>query len=196
MPIGGSSYPYSPRCQSGGQASEPAPFAPVAPENLPSSARLLHNILRVTYLLTFSTYGTHLPGDARGSHDRHTGPRGQAQRLEDYALSVMRERPFELNDPADRELVHDSIAATCAQKEWPLEALHVRTTHVHLVLATDGPPERALQACKAFATRALKGTHPEREHFWTRSGNIRRLPDRQSLESAIRYVRDGQGQPL
>ena len=112
-----------------------------------------------------------------------------ALRLEDYALSLMREVPFELNDPTDRPLVHDAIAAVCAQKGWPLEALHVRTTHVHLIVATDGPPERALQACKALATRALKSAHPDREHFWTRSGNIRRLPDRQALEQPIRYVR-------
>ena len=154
------------------------------------------NDLSVTYLLTFSTYGTHLPGDARGSHDRHTGPRAAALRLEDYALSLMREVSFELNDPTDRQLVHDAIAAVCAQKGWPLEALHVRTTHVHLIVATDGPPERALQACKAFATRALKSAHPDRERFWTRSGNIRRLPDHQALEQAIRYVRDGQGAKL
>ena len=41
-----------------------------------------------------------------------------------------------------------------------------------------------------------KSDHPDRERFWTRSGNIRRLPDRQALEQAIRYVRDGQGAPL
>ena len=150
----------------------------------------------MTYLLTFSTYGTHLPGDARGSHDRHTGPHAPALRLEDYALSLMREVSFELNDPIDRPLVHHAIAALCAQKGWPLEALHVRTTHVHLIVATDGPPERALQACKAFATRALKSAHPDRERFWTRSGNIRRLPRRQALEQAIRDVRAGQGAPL
>ena len=45
----------------------------------------------------------------------------------------------------------------CAQKGWWLAALHARTTHPHLVVDADVAPERILQACKAYASRALKG---------------------------------------
>ena len=51
----------------------------------------------------------------------------------------------------------------------------VRTTHLHIIVDADVAPERILQACKAYATRALKGIRVR------------------VLASAIHYVLDGQG---
>ena len=51
----------------------------------------------------------------------------------------------------------------------------VRTTHLHIIVGADVAPELILQACKAYATRALKGIQ----------GKV--------LASAINYVLDGQG---
>ena len=71
---------------------------------------------------------------------------------------------------------------------------HVRTTYLHIVVDAEVTPERILQACKAYATRTLKGLHEVPNHkYWTRSGDIRRLHAGKALASAIHYVLNGQG---
>ena len=48
----------------------------------------------------------------------------------------------------------------------------VRTTHLHIIVDADVAPELILQACKAYATRALKGMCEVPNHkYWTRSGD-------------------------
>ena len=102
------------------------------------------------YLLTFSTYGSYLPGDSRGSTDRHIGYREAEPRLEDHVRSYV---------------------CRCGCR-----------------------PGARLQACKAYATRSLKGMCEVPNHkYWTRSGDIRRSHAGRVLASAIHYVLDGQG---
>ena len=108
------------------------------------------------YLLTFSAYWSYLPGDICGSTDRHIGCREAEPRVEDYVRKMMLEPDFQLSRSQDRRAVRDAIVELCAQKGWWLVALHVRTTHVHMVVDADVAPELILQACKAHATRALK----------------------------------------
>ena len=146
------------------------------------------------YLLTFSTYGSYLPGDRSGSTDRHIGWRGAEPRLEDHVRKTMIEPAFQLSRHQGRRAVRDAIVELCAQKGWWLAALHVRTNHLHMVVDADAAPERVLQACKAYATRALKGLYEvPRDKYWTRSGDVRRLDVGRALASAIHYVLDGQG---
>ena len=49
------------------------------------------------YLLTFSTYGSYLPGDRRGSTDRRIGWRGAEPRLEEHVRKTMIEPAFQLS---------------------------------------------------------------------------------------------------
>ena len=146
------------------------------------------------YLLTFSTYGSYLPGDRRGSTDRHIGWRGAEIRLEAHARKIMVEPAFQLSRDQDRQAVRDAIVELCAQKGWWLAALHIRTTHLHMVVDADVSPERILQACKAHATRRLKSMYEvPKDKYWTRSGDVRRLDAGRALASAIDYVLNGQG---
>ena len=153
----------------------------------------------VPYLLTFSTYGSYLPVDCRGSTDRHIGWREAEPCLEDHARKTMIEPAFQLSRHQDRRAVRDAVVELCTQKGWWLTALFinttkVRTTHLHLVVDADVAPERILQACKAYATRSLKGMHEvPKDKYWTRSGEIRRLHAGRALASAIHYVLNGQG---
>ena len=64
-----------------------------------------------------------------------------------------------------------------------------------MVVDAEVAPERILQACKAYATRTLKGLHevPTNHNYWTRSGDIRRLHAGKALANAIHYVLNGQG---
>ena len=126
-------------------------------------------------------------------------PEGARTATRAGARLAMREPAFLLGQQSNRRAVRDAIAELCVEKAWHLAALHVRTTHVHLIVDPGGAtPERVLQSCKAYATRALKEAAAgfPREIFWTRSGDIRRLAERAAQERAIQYVLDGQGKPM
>src|SRR3954453_13231446 len=92
------------------------------------------------YLLTFTTYGSWLHGDARGSHDREA-PGGTAwvppsPELERRARALMKEPAMTL-DAAQRESVDSSILRVCQERGYDALALNVRTSHVHAVVVAE-----------------------------------------------------------
>ena len=73
--------------------------------------------------------------------------------------------------------------------------MHVRTTHLHVVLSGTESPDRMMTQMKAWATRCLReaalidnGTKP-----WARHGSTVPLRTPQAVEAACRYVVEGQG---
>ena len=148
------------------------------------------------YFLTFTTYGTHLPGDARGSIDRHEGKLSSRPALATFASKIMPEPPFQLDHLRDREAVRDEIVRTCEHRQWRLIALQVRTEHVHAVVQAEGvPASRVIGEWKAYSTRALKQRWTTRQHFWTTGGDSRTVPGA-GLTQIIRYVLEEQGEPM
>jgi hypothetical protein len=77
-------------------------------------------------------------------------------------------------------------------------AAHVRTTHVHVVIAAKERPERILHDMKAYATRALNqaGLDDGDIRRWPRHGSTRYLWQDEAVESAINYVIRRQGEPM
>jgi REP element-mobilizing transposase RayT len=107
----------------------------------------------------------------------------------------MTEPAFCLEDPMDRRAVLDAIVEVCRFRQWRLMALHVRVTHLHGLVQAEGvTPQRVIADWKAYASRSLKQRWPERKHFWATGGNVRSI--RESVEDALRYVIDGQGEPM
>jgi len=98
----------------------------------------------VTYLITFSTYGSHLHGDPRGSVDpknnqpgsRMLGPRPGLER------NAMTQSPYLLDDRS-RPLVLESIVRVCELCGWRLLAAHARSNHVHVVVDVECHPDTA-----------------------------------------------------
>jgi REP element-mobilizing transposase RayT len=185
-------------------SSPPAPAPPVKAgahinrrENLLSS-----NDFSVLYLMTFTCYGSHLPGDARGSFDHVRG--GERHELapnpglESYHRHRMLESPYLLSTPAARRTVRDAIVEVCQFRSWFLYALHVRTNHVHGVMDAEALPSRILHDWKAYASRSLKKAEeePSRRAFWTHGGSARRILTAEDLSNTIDYVLQGQGEPL
>lgn len=146
------------------------------------------------YLITISTYGTHLPGDRRGSTDRHYGRLPPASGLRHYAQSIAKEPPFLLDTPQSRRQVKEAILNVCQHREWRLLALHVRTTHLHAIVSAPISPEKIIATWKAYATRTLKTTN-QRDHFWTRGADIRHIHN-EGLPAALHYVLRNQGNPM
>ena len=156
----------------------------------------------LAYLLTFSTYGTHLPGSEKGwvdaQHSRACSPMLPFNaKQQAWWRAHLNETPWILEEQA-RQLTLDAIRSVCDYRHWVSHAIHVRTTHVHAVIAGDTTPERMLSDCKAYATRALRRELPEiqRQRYWAQHGSTRYLWNDVSLRAAIDYVLNGQGEAM
>ncbi len=146
----------------------------------------------LAYHLTWTTYGTWLPGDERGwltrnANEIHRGDREWQQQ----AVQNLKQDAFVLND-AQREIVRETIVTHCEFRRWKLHALNVRTNHVHLVVTADTAPERVMDQFKAWCSRRLNERSENRERWWTRHGSTRWINDEAYLANAIRYVNERQ----
>jgi REP element-mobilizing transposase RayT len=102
-------------------------------------------------------------------------------------------------DASRRETVEAAVRETCALRGWDLRAINVRTNHVHTVVSIGTtPPERALNAFKANATRHLRqrGRWNQQHSPWVDKGSRRFLWNERSIERAVEYVLNGQGDEL
>ena len=148
----------------------------------------------LAYFITFTTHGTWLHGDARGSVDRkHADFDAERLRPDPGRASVMgkqlRQAPVVLNESA-RTTVDGAIRDACNHRGWRMEAVNVRTNHVHVVVGASEPPERVMTTFKAWATRRCREArlHDIHSGLWTRHGSTRYLWNDSDVAAAIDYV--------
>jgi len=103
--------------------------------------------------------------------------------------------PFVLGEAA-RTTVLAAIEEVCRYRNWQLIAAHVRSTHVHVVVAGGDLPERMMKDFKAYSSRALKKAGLSRDRYWTRHGSTRWLNRPADVAAAIQYVVVEQGEPM
>lgn len=156
----------------------------------------------LAYFLTFTTYGTWLHGDERGSVDEAHRAYGSpyAAASPDRA-EANRERmkwpPFTLDANA-RGVVDRTIREVCEHRKWTLKALNVRTNHVHIVIWAPVSATKVLSDLKAWCTRRIREAgcvEPKRE-VWTEGGSKRKLFTKRGVNNACEYTRTGQGADL
>ena len=153
----------------------------------------------LAFFLTWTTYGTWLPGDERGWTKRSEGFQPPHAVRQVSARSFMTEAPVIL-DRDERRLVERTIADHCAIRGWKLQAVNCRTNHVHVVVSGNAHPETIRDQLKAWCTRRLKERqHSQedngitvREGWWTEGGSQRHLNDDDGLEAAVRYTLEAQ----
>ncbi len=159
------------------------------------------------WLLTWTTYGTWLPGDERGhvsnvrSADgtgrRHntpgTVPEGQQRGLKLAAQAKL------VGDPIYLELelaapVLGQFHETTAYRGWTLLAVGIMANHIHVVVgvAGDPEPESLLRDFKSYASRCLNRLRgkPASGTWWTEGGSKRKKEGREEIVAAIEYVRN------
>ncbi len=153
------------------------------------------------YLITFTCYGSYIPGQA-GAIDRdHSVPGsrlpGLRPKLRQHVDASLKQAPYEM-DQGQRAIVLKAIGEVCRYKGWRLLAAHVRSNHVHTVVDADVAPEAVMNAFKSYASRALNLHAPS--HYgrirWARHGSTRYLWSPARVAAAVRYVLDKQGEPL
>jgi REP element-mobilizing transposase RayT len=154
------------------------------------------------YFITFHCYGTWLHGDAPGSVDPQHNVPGTPFVPPDadaraFHQGRMDQPCYSLDQPR-RLLVLRAIVEVCRHRHWNLLAAHVRTTHVHLVVQAEAAPERVMNDCKSYASRALNaaGLDQSERKRWSRHGSTRYLHRPEQLAAVVHYVLHEQGEPM
>ena len=156
----------------------------------------------VAYLITFTTHGTWLHGDTRGSVDPEHNEFGSPVLAGDEAKEReefnRQKQPSTTLDRDARRAVQDTVMEVAQHRGWHVHALHVRSNHVHVVVAAPCEPETVMGDFKSYATRRLRdqGLVDAERRVWARHGSTRYLWDDESVRLARRYVVDGQGEAI
>ncbi len=151
----------------------------------------------LAYLLKFTTYGSWLHGDDRGSFRHGLGYQPPRPEFLDFHRMNLAEEVVTLCR-ASRDVVLRAIITTCSAREWQLDAAHVRTQHVHAVVRGADPPEKMIASFKAWSTRLLREARlaPQQRRLWTRHGSTLWLWNEEQRAVAAEYVYDRQGEPM
>ena len=151
----------------------------------------------LAYFLTWTTYGSWLPGDDRGWVDRHGMIHGSNPVVRVMAASRLTSACVSLT-AHQRGLVVRCVAAHANIRGWKLHAVQCRVEHVHVVVsAVDRTARDVIVEFKAWSTRALVADAKGRarrsaRRWWTKGGSGRSIYDEKSLENVIAYVRECQ----
>ncbi len=156
----------------------------------------------LAYFITFSCYGTHLHGYESESVDRSNNKYGtphlppdekQRQREQDNMIQDQY-----ILDYDRAKIVLDSIMQNSSHRKWNLLAVHVRSTHIHVVIQALVAPEKVMNDLKSYASRSLNnaGFENSDRKRWARHGSTKYLWKVNDLENAVHYVLHEQGDPM
>src|SRR5687768_7467026 len=91
----------------------------------------------LAYHLTWTTYGTWLPGDKRGwIKSGVVGIQPPNPKREEAASALMVEAAVQLTRQ-QRNIVEQTIREHCEIRKWRLHAVNARSNHVHVVVTAD-----------------------------------------------------------
>jgi REP element-mobilizing transposase RayT len=161
----------------------------------------------MTWLLTWTTYGTRLPGDSRGFvsglrtetggvviHNQPGAPvDADVPALRRYAESIMTQPAVWLT-VEQATSISEQFRETATYRNWGLLAFAVMSNHVHLVVEVTGDISAAklLTDFKAYSTRRLNNNFSPgtKQKWWTERGSTRALRNSDAVEAAIEYVKN------
>lgn len=147
----------------------------------------------VAYFITWTTYGTWLPGDARGWRKRHAGEQTSQPLLEKWCRGRMTGETVLLSQH-QRCQVANACHSHAKVRGWVLHAINARSNHVHLVVSANNAPEIVRDEFKANATRVLRqdASALVYQRVWTRGGNCEVINGENDLEQVVQYVIEAQ----
>lgn len=156
----------------------------------------------LAFFISFTTYGAWLHGKAPGSvdpdHNEFGTPFLAIDAAEEEAERTDMKQPSYLLDEPPQRIVLVAILEVCKHRGWRLIACHVRTTHVHAIVAGEAAPEKMMNDFKAYASRRLTeaGFENQDRRRWTRHGSTKFIWDNSYQLNAIHYVLNKQGKPM
>ena len=146
---------------------------------------------RRTFHVVITTYGSRLQGSERGSHRHGTGAVIPSEGLELFHRRLMKEPEVAFHNESVRDAVHNSIMSACAQRDWIVSALNVRTNHVHILLTVFEQEDVSDAVCviKSAVVAALQ-IYPEfrDRRIWTEGASVNWIRSARYFQYAYRYV--------
>ena len=111
----------------------------------------------LAFFLTWTAYGSWLPGDNRGWVDGRGRAHGPEPLQYALALRRMAEEAVSFDRP-QRVAVEEAIAAHCRVRGWHLHAVECRSQHVHVVVTAVGrAPGRRDEAVQVVGNTGPQG---------------------------------------
>ncbi len=143
--------------------------------------------------ITWTTYGTWLPGDARGWRAKVGGHQLADPDLEAECRERMKFDPVSLS-PNDRKTFEAACHEHCNHRGWQLHAVNARARHIHVVVSAYVRPQTMRDHLKANSTCKLRRQVKPLccERTWTKDGDCEVLFTEESLYDAIVYTLDSQ----
>ena len=161
------------------------------------------------WLLSWTTYGSRLPGDACGFVGEFFDADGKVARHNEPGTLPTSDHP-ELAASARARMIGPTVWLTADQaahlveqflvtatyRTWSLAAVAVMAGHVHLVNG-DPAPEALLRDFKSYGSGRLNRRYgkPVSGTWWTQGGSRRILVGDESVRAAVAYV-ERQEKPL
>ncbi len=153
--------------------------------------------------ITWTCYGTWLPGDQRGYVSNTVLPQGGFYRKHNTPGSPYLRDDLHARVRARSEQQHPTVRMTvdqaqCAAKvlveaakarEWNIIRGALMATHVH-VLVMDCPPDgpAVRRVLKGVSATELRKQFPGTSRWWTAGGSDRYKNDWASIEAAVHYI--------
>ncbi len=150
-------------------------------------------------LVSSTTYGNWMPGDARGYVDEHddygTPFNKPSPALERSARACMKDSPV-LFDVEQAKTILERWRETVGELDGRLIVVAIMRNHFHFVAIFPAGITKAklLQFFKGRASRALNQSFGKRT-WWTDSGSVRYSFDEAAFRARIEYVKN-QRSPL
>ena len=91
-------------------------------------------------------------------------------------------------DLIQRQIVDRIIVGHCRIRGWKLHAVNCRSNHVHVLLSAKTRIEIPREQLKAWCTRNLKPTVPQREKWWTERGWDVYVDHEESMQTIAEYI--------
>ncbi|MEX1230369.1 MAG: hypothetical protein WEB58_09020 [Planctomycetaceae bacterium] len=157
----------------------------------------------VALFITWTTYGTWLPGDERGYVSNAILPQGgslpkQNQFDTPYVVGDahthgrardLQKSPAVWLTAAEALVVANSLVRVATERGWMILRAAVMSNHVHTVVIDcplDGPAVR--RVLKGNTQADLSNSVGENRRWWTRRGSDRRRCGERSIGETVRYV--------
>ncbi|QDT01933.1 hypothetical protein K227x_03030 [Rubripirellula lacrimiformis] len=148
----------------------------------------------LAYFLTWTVYGTFLPGDARWWRHRKQGAAVPSAGLRQWSKDRLA-HPVKLLSPDDRVVCESAIDEICAFRGWDQWARSARSNHVHvLVTATDRKPELIRDQLKSKCTLELRSANSgfADRPIWTTRGDIEFIDTEDEINECVIYINEAQ----
>jgi REP element-mobilizing transposase RayT len=158
------------------------------------------------WLLTWTTYGTWLPGDERGfvspkfeneqteKRNNRFGTQYDSHRpdLNQIARTKIIGQPVLLNKN-QAEVLKRQFLETAVFRGWSIRSAAIMPNHIHLLtgVAGDPDPSNLLRDFKSYGSRELNKhfEHPESGTWWTEQGSKRKVTDDEHLQTVVNYIK-------